>query len=343
MSESYFATKKKLAKKVIEPLYLLYGTETFLIEELLHMLIENTLTVDEYDFHLSTYDMKETAVDIAVEDAQTLPFLGGRRVVILKDAYFLTAQKDEWKVEHSLSLLERYIEDPIQETAFVIICPYEKLDERKKLTKLLKKEAVVVEAKTFNDELMKQWLEERANEHEVSFTNEAVERLLERVGKNLLLLASEVEKLTLFVGKHQTITEDVVEQLVAKTIEQDIYMLINAIVARRMDEALQLFFELVKYKNEEPIAVVALLARQIRIQYQVKELMQQGYSQKQIASQLKLHPYVVKLAATYAKQASSEQLHQLLSRLADLDFNMKTGRTDKQLAVELFLLSLKNE
>lgn len=339
MVESYFEVKKQIKKQTIAPLYLFYGKESFLVEDLLNSLIQTVLSEDEHDFNLSIFDMRETAVDLAVEDAQTLPFIGAKRVVIMKDAYFLTAQKDEWKVDHSLTLLEEYIKNPVMETAFVIVAPYEKLDERKKITKLLKKEAVVVEAQEFDDRLMAEWIINRAKDKRVSLTDDAVGRLIQLLGKNLLLTTNEIDKLALFVGEDGTVTVDVVDELVAKTIEQDIFMLINAIVSRRIDEALSIFFELMKQK-EEPIKLIALLARQIRIQYQVKEMARQGYSQKQMASQLKLHPYVVKLSLQQSERASDKQLHELLDRLADLDFQVKTGQMDKQLAVELFLLSL---
>jgi len=339
MVESYFEVKKQIKKQTIAPLYLFYGKESFLVEDLLNSLIQTVLSEDEHDFNLSIFDMRETAVDLAVEDAQTLPFIGAKRVVIMKDAYFLTAQKDEWKVDHSLTLLEEYIKNPVMETAFVIVAPYEKLDERKKITKLLKKEAVVVEAQEFDDRLMAEWIINRAKDKRVSLTDDAVGRLIQLLGKNLLLTTNEIDKLALFVGEDGTVTVDVVDELVAKTIEQDIFMLINAIVSRRIDEALSIFFELMKQK-EDPIKLIALLARQIRIQYQVKEMARQGYSQKQMASQLKLHPYVVKLSLQQSERASDKQLHELLDRLADLDFQVKTGQMDKQLAVELFLLSL---
>ncbi|MCD8511961.1 MAG: hypothetical protein LRY73_20335, partial [Bacillus sp. (in: Bacteria)] len=63
---------------------------------------------------------------------------------------------------------------------------------------------------------------------------------------------------------------------------------------------------------------------------------QQGYGQKQIASMLKLHPYVVKLAGNQGKQFKDEELLHMLDELANMDYNIKTGKIDKVLAVELF-------
>lgn len=287
MTMSYFDVKKQIKKQTIAPLYLFYGIESFLVEDLINSLIQTILTEDEYDFNLSVFDMREIAVDLAIEDAATLPFIGARRVVIIKNAYFLTAQKDEWKIDHSLKAFEEYIQNPVLETAFIIVAPYEKLDERKKITKLLKKEAVAVEAKEFDDRLMAEWISNRAKEKSIILTEDAIGRLIQLLGKNLFMMTNELDKLALFIGEGGQITLEIVDELVAKTIEQDIFMLINAIVSRQIDEALSIFFELMKQK-EDPIKLIALLARQIRIQYQVKEIARQGYAQKQMASQLKI-------------------------------------------------------
>jgi DNA polymerase-3 subunit delta len=82
------------------------------------------------------------------------------------------------------------------------------------------------------------------------------------------------------------------------------------------------------------------MARQFRIMLQIKELEQHHYSQQQMASQLSLHPYAVKLAAEKGRKWQADQLGKQLDRLAELDYRMKTGRMDKVLGLELFLLSL---
>ncbi|MNG24528.1 DNA polymerase III subunit delta [compost metagenome] len=71
----------------------------------------------------------------------------------------------------------------------------------------------------------------------------------------------------------------------------------------------------------------------------MKELSGQHYSPQQMASQLGIHPFRVKLAAEKTAKFSLKRLGDCMAELAELDFRMKTGKVDKTLGLELFLLS----
>ncbi|WP_026674623.1 DNA polymerase III subunit delta [Alkalihalobacterium bogoriense] len=336
---SYLHTKRNIEKNKIAPVYLLTGTEAFLIDDITHSVVNQTLNEAERDFNLSVFEMKETPVDMAIEDAQTLPFLGEKRVVIVKEAYFLTGQRDEAKIEHNVKVLEEYVQNPANETVLIITAPYEKLDERKKITKVLKEKTEVVDSKEFDEKMTMEWLTAQAREFGADITDKGKETLIQLQSGNLLMIANEVKKLALYVGEGGTIDEEIVHLLVARTIEQDIFSLIDHVIHRRIEKGLDIFFDLLRQK-EDPLKVVALLARQFRILYMVSEMSKQGYSQKQMASQLKLHPYVVKLAGQQAKKFNERQLLVWLDGLATVDFQIKTGQMDKKLAVELFLMKM---
>ena len=72
--------------------------------------------------------------------------------------------------------------------------------------------------------------------------------------------------------------------------------------------------------------------------YQSKELLKKGLSEKAIAETLKIHPYRVKLALQNSRSYDSKTLLKFISDLADIDINIKTGKINKDLALELFIL-----
>lgn len=330
---------RKIKQKEFAPIYLLYGTEAFLINETRKLLLNHILNEEEVDFNYSVYDLEETPIDLAVEDAETFPFFGERKVIFLHNPVFLTAEKSKEKVDHNLAKFEAYIHEPAPYTVMVISAPYEKLDERKKIVKELKRNAEIVEAKRLTEQDLKVWVQDRAKSGGIEFEQGAIEHLLTIVGTNLFMLSSEIEKLSLYAEGEKRIDIGLVDKLAARSLEQNIFALIEKVVQRKLDEALRIYYDLLK-QNEEPIKILALVSGQFRLIYQVKELSRRGYGQQQIAGFLKTHPFRVKLALGQASRFTDEELAKLMGLLADADYQMKTGGMNKSLLIELLLFRL---
>jgi DNA polymerase-3 subunit delta len=156
----------------------------------------------------------------------------------------------------------------------------------------------------------------------------------------MFMITSEVDKLALNAADEKRVDVNLVEKLVARSLEQNIFTLIEKVVQRKLDEALRIYYDLLK-QNEEPIKILALLAGQFRLIYQVKELSRRGYGQQQIAGYLKTHPFCVKLALGQAPKFTDEELANLMDLLAEADYQMKTGGMNKSLLIEMFLFHLK--
>lgn len=330
---------KKIKKKQFAPFYLLYGTETYFINETLQLLTSEALEEEDREFNVVAYDLEEVYVEEALEDARTLPFFGERKIIIIKSPLFLTAQKE--KLEQNIKALEQYITEPSPFAIIVFVAPYEKLDERKKITKLLKKTAEVVEANAMQVQDVQKWIANRAKEAHVDIEDAAAVLLLELTGGNVTVLAKEMDKLTLYVGIGGEIKVDLVADLVPKSVEQNVFALTEKVVKRDIAGAMRILEGLFT-QQEEPIKLLALLVSQFRLLYQVKELQQRGYGQNQIASHIGVHPYRVKLAMNQTNAFSFEALKKIIHELAEADYSMKTGKMDKQLVLEFFVMRLKH-
>lgn len=330
---------RKMKQREFAPIYLVYGTEAFLINETKDLLLKSALTEEEMDLNYSVYDLEETPVELALEDAETFPFFGERKVVLLHNPVFLTAEKSKEKAAHNVERLEAYLKEPAPYTVLVIMAPYEKLDERKKITKELKRNAEIVEAKKLSEQELKNWIKQRAKHFSVEIEPEAIELLLMLVGTNMFMLSSEIEKLSLYAANKKQINTAIVEKLAARTLEQNIFTLIDKVVQKKPDEAFRIYYDLVK-QNEEPIKILALISAQFRLIYQTKELSRRGYGQQQIAGFLNTHPFRVKLALGQASRFKDEELVQLIDLLADADYKMKTGGMNKSLVMEMLLFQL---
>ncbi|KIL46059.1 DNA polymerase III subunit delta [Jeotgalibacillus campisalis] len=331
-----------MKQKRFAPVYLVYGDESFLIKETKQVLLKHSILEEEMDFNFSSYDLEDgDTLEQAMEDAETFPFMGERRLVFIHNPSFLTAEKKKEKAELNITPLQSYLDSPAPYTILVFIAPYDKLDERKKITKQLKKTATVLEARKLKEHDIITWVKQRAGQAGVQIEDQAVNKIIELAGTNLFLLSGEIDKLALYAFESSQITQEMVDKLTARSIEQNVFELIDRAVHNKIDEALRLYWDLLKQK-EEPLKILALLSGQFRLIYQVKSLGSKGYGGQQIASQLKIHPFRVKLASKHAQAFTDDQLTGIMLSLAQCDLEMKSSGLNKEMIIELFLTRLQN-
>ncbi|GAA0482880.1 DNA polymerase III subunit delta [Salinibacillus aidingensis] len=334
---SYVEAVKSLKESKYIPLYLLFGNESYLIQDLQHKIIQSVLDEEpEQGMNFNAFDMEETPIQEAILDAETFPFFGDRKVLLLKNASFFKAKLDKIKVEHDLSVLEKYLDHPVDHTVIIIIAPYEKIDERKKIVKKLKKTGRVVKCESPREYDLKTWIDMLAKDLGIHIEPQATQKLIEEIGTDLMSVQKELEKFSLYVDEGEPITIEVVEKLVSRHTESSAFKMIDALMKKDITEAIAVFKDLSK-RNEEPIALVALLASQIRLILQCKLMKNKGYTKQQMDKQIKAHPYAIKMALDRERYFSVEQLYEMMSLLTNTDEQMKRGEMEKELAFELLL------
>lgn len=333
------AAAKDIKQGKISPLYVLYGSETFRMNEFAAMLEANLIPKEDRDFAVIPFDLSETPVQAVVEEAETVPFMAERKLLLVQDYNVFMAGKDNGKVEHRLEVLSEYMSAPADFSVIVFMVHNDKLDERKKIVKAAKTAGTVLAFNPLGAEELLRWVEKGFRDRGCTVAPGTPEALVASAGTGLQTLTAEIDKLSLFAGSGGTVTPAAVDSLVHRGTEQNVFNLVEDIANLRLDKALNTLYELLK-QREEPIKIAALIARQFRIILQVKELSAQSYAQGQIASQLGLHPYAVKLAGEQSRRFETGRLREILSALADLDYRMKTGAVDKVLGLEMFMLRL---
>lgn len=334
---------KEIKTGKFRPVYVLYGKDRYRMEQFIEHLIGALFSQDEREMGIVKYDTSETPLEEAVMEAESPPFFLERKLVLIRDTSVMAAGgKDNAKLEHKPETLLHYIENPLDTSVIVFAVHAEKLDERRKLVKTLKDRNSLIAFPELDTPELKRWMIRRAADQKRQMAEEAAELLISRVGVNMGQLAQEVDKLCLHAGEGGLISAEQAAMLTAATVEEDVFALIDAIAELRVDKALELYRQLL-VRREEPIKIAALIARQLRIMLQIKELEQHHYSPQQMAGQLGQHPYAIKLAAEKSRKFKTARLGKLLSTLADLDYGMKTGTIDKTFGLEMYLLALSSE
>ena len=89
-------------------MYLVFGEQELLVNKMIDKLAKSELDVID-DFNLVTFDGCKTPLYEIVNDASTLPFMADKKVVVVKNCYFLTTESPKLEFEQSFNELEEYL------------------------------------------------------------------------------------------------------------------------------------------------------------------------------------------------------------------------------------------
>lgn len=320
----------------MEGLQLIYGTNTMRITEMAKELA-GTFLKEPDEFSLVTLNYKETPIEAIIEEAQTLPFLSDRKAVVVNDAFSFTGAKVKSEVNHDIDRLVDYLTNKNDETLLIFKVFNEQLDNRKKITKIMKQKGKLTEVAEMNEHETRQYLSDILLDNEVTMEREAMDAFISRAGINYETVTNEMNKLILYAD--DVITEDDVEAVVSVSLEQNIFKLTDLILSKKKGKAVKLLRELILQK-EEPMQLLHLIIGQFRLLYQVKLLLSQGYQADNIARSLKVHPYRVKLASRDVGKYSQEVLEGKMVMCRNIDYKFKSSYLDRETLFELFVLEI---
>ena len=149
---------------------------------------------------------------------------------------------------------------------------------------------------------------------------------------------NELDKV-MVVKKDYLINTSDIEKYTTKIKEDNIFEFVDDVIKKNMEKVYVKLDEFIKNK-EEPAILFANVASQYRLILSVKNLIKEGYSEKDIASELKVHPYRIKLAHQNSYDYSNDELVSKLLTIGELDEKIKKGLIDKYVALKLLLVDL---
>lgn len=315
----------------------LYGDEKLLLKQKLESL-KKQYHVSTEEMNLSTYYMSDASMNDVLDDAMMVPFLSEYKMVVMKEPLFLTSLKQKNVTEAQVKAFMDYLEHDNPSTILVVYHDEHNFDERKKVTKALRKHAQFFEIRKLTDQQLYKTTRKAIQARGSKIDDDALALLLERTGNDLLLVSQEVEKICLY-SDH--IRRQDVDRLVTPQLEERIYTLTNAIVQHDMDQVFKIYHDLITNK-QEPIMLIGAIANSFRQLYQVKMLVRHGYTDQEITRTMNINPRAVYPIRKNAERFELNDLKTYLKSLSDLDRKIKMGLIDKKKGLELFLLEITN-
>ena len=273
------------------------------------------------DTSISKYDLSEVPISIALEDINTFSLFDDKKIVICYNT-------EELKEDVTLS---KYLSN--QNDNVLILATTKKLDERKKITKEIKKQSTVMDLTSVD---LIDYIKEELKDYEVS--NMTYLLIRDYSSNDYERIKREIEKLKMYKLEEKKITEEDVKKLIKKGFEGNIFDLQNAIYNKNKKELFEIYYELIK-NNEDEIKILSVVASYFRLMLKIK-LFLPTKKDESIISLLKIHPYRFKMLKEQSFKFEKEELLNYLKDLSETDIAIKSGQMDKKIALELFLSKL---
>ncbi|WP_125762580.1 DNA polymerase III subunit delta [Companilactobacillus hulinensis] len=327
--------KQKLNNKSVDNLYLVTGNEQVFIKQIQNI-FKNLMSPEERDMNFSNFDLEEAPLDDMINEAISAPFFGEKRVVFANHPYFMTSQKVKNTVDQNPDLLIRYAQNPTPSTILVIFATYDKLDSRKKVVKQLKKLATNIDASQMDSHLLVRTTRDELQKDGYQIDQDALEMLINKTKSNYSQIINQKSKLELYALKSKKIDLKAVSELVPQSLDDDVFDLMNQILAQNVYQAEELYHQFLLQKID-PILLVAIIMSQLRILIQTKVLSARGLTEGTIAKNLKVNPYRVKMTLKQGRNMKIEQLTEMYDAIVNLDYQIKSGQGDKELLFDLFI------
>ena len=301
---------------------------------------------DPADLNFAYFDMKEVDYKSLELELVSLPFFADEKIVILDHFVDITTAKKRYLTDDELKSFEDYLENPLPSSKLVIFAEG-KLDSKRRLVKLLKRDATVFEAIEPKEQEIRAYFQKWAQELGLTFAGKSFEQLLIKSGFQF----SDIQKNLLFLQAYRdngVITEEDIVEAIPKILQDNIFDLTQLILGKKIDQARDLVKDLTLQREDE-IKLIAIMLGQFRLYTQVKILLESGQTESQMVSSLghylgrNPNPYQIKFALRDTRALSLNFLQDSIRYLIQADYQIKTGVYEKGYLFEKALLQIASQ
>jgi DNA polymerase-3 subunit delta len=312
-------------------LYIFHGPNDFARNEKIAELQARLGDPSVANLNMARLNGREVNLSEIRHHADAMPFMADRRLVIVHG--YLT------RPEEMPSLID-YL-GRLPPTTDLVLAESELVNKDHPLLKAAADiGAIIVSFANLDRNELRAWIMRSVQERGAAIEPGAADLLARLVGANLRLLNQEIEKLTLYVGGQRPIQPADIDLLVPYAEEAEDFGLANALGQRHADRAYDQLHKLLE-EGKHPMGILGSIAAQIRGLLEVKDLAERGLSAQEIAKAKGWRSdYAAKMRLREAANFSASRLEAILELLLEIDLDIKTGKVESLLALDILVARL---
>jgi len=357
---SYRAFTKDIKSGNIKKVYLLYGQESYLLDKAKELLKETVVTAFP-ELNYNCLDGEAMTLVQLQNACETFPFGCEKKLVVVRQPAFLkkaikkedeeqenksdgqevAGQKDSGDLKSYLELLKE-----LPDSCCLLFLYYGELGKSKKINDAITKDGAIFEFKKAEKDEVTKWVKNSFNKFNKKIGFKEMDSFVALTGyldknsdKNLYDLDNEINKISAFAGEEEEITIDHIHAVMPKSLENDIFKLINSSAEKRISESLSVLHDLLT-QGDEIFVLLAMITKQIRTMTAVLELNQKGLDTKAAAARLKVHEFYAKNCLNHGRKIGMQGLISGLNNCVITEMSVKSGKMEKRLAIEMLIINM---
>ena len=345
-------------KGSLKPGYVLAGDEAFLLDRCREAVLKAFVPADLRDFCLSDLDLSTTPIFDVLDRAQTPSLMSPFQVIFVRNVrqlYTRGAKKDEF------ASLDRYFRSPNPQALLIFVADFLRIptDTRRmeledkgrfeRLQETLGGHCGMIELARVNEEDAMRWAVATAQGAETRLEPDAARELVDALGADMMLIASELEKLLLFTSGRGRITLGDVETMVLAAKQRSLYELTDAISSRNAARALALLHGLLNSSDAGEDAAIGHLYMLARTFRQMVVILEKNVRDSRAIWQalwqgFRMPPFAADDLIRQARRYKSRRdLTRALRLIARADLELRSSPPDKRLVLERLVYDLASE
>ena len=332
------AELKKQLKGELAPVYLLFGTEAYLKQHYVNLLVKKAAG-EERSFNFNRFDGLPD-MQALYDAASQFPLMHSTKCVLVCD------YDPEKAAAAELDKLLQIVAEPLDTTVLLFwfdtveVNPKKAAKYKKLAAAAEKRGGYAVELNRRTPVELQRMLCDGAVRRGCRMEPTTARYMIENCSDDLQTLLGELEKLCAY-GQGEHITREMIDKVTVRRVDVSVYNLAKALTAGRIEEAMGLLDDLF-FQRVEPIVILSSLSAPYVDMLRAKAAEAAGQRADAIAADFGYYgtAFRLKNAAYTAKRLDMDQLRQSLTVLLEADGRLKGSRTPPRVALEQTLIQL---
>jgi len=304
----------------------LYGLDTYRSSKKLKQIIEAYRKIHKTGLSLKYIDAKKITLKELQNETKQISIFKEKKLIVLMDTFLnVDFKKDFIKQGKTF----------VGSDNLFVFYERDKILKRDVLFKFLIKNAKFQEFNFLEGLKLRNWLEREFKSRGAKIEKGALEKFISFIDNDSWQMINELEKLAHYKNGEIIKAADV-GLLIRPKVEPNIFKTIEAIALKDKKRALKLLREHMK-KGDSPFYLFSMINYQFRNLLIIKDLLIKNLSLHNLSG---LHPFVVRKNRALAEKFEFSELKKIYQKMFEIDFNIKTGKSDPETALDLFITEI---